>query len=204
MAFDPANPFDYMFSGGNRSYNKVGDSKQTTFGQVFNPYYVNGGISGQWQPATTNNQGALRVDIGTGISVTANATFTGGNVTVVNSAPIPVTGVVTSATWLKTKTVGYVATFSASAVPCVVNKVQGFTKTSTQPSYIQLHDSASTPAAGANPDFVVAVQSNNNFFVDLAEAGVTFTNGLQVVNSSVPDIYTAIGASDFICSAVLK
>jgi hypothetical protein len=202
MAFDPANPFDFMFSGGNRSYNKVGDSKQTTFGQVFNPYYVNGGISGQWQPATTNNQGALRVDIGTGVSIAA--TFTGGNVTVVNSAPIPVTGTVTAATWSKTKTVGYVATFSASAVPCVVNKVQGFTKTTVQPSYLQLHDSAATPSAGATPDFVVAVQSNNNFFADLAEAGVTFTNGLQVVNSSTADIYTAIGASDFICSVVYK
>lgn len=204
MSFAPANPFDFMFSGGNRSYNKVGDTKQTNFNQVFNPYYVNGAISGQWQPITTNAEGALRVDIGTGITVVANATFTGGNVTVVNSAPIAVTGTVTSATWQKTKTIGYVGTFNAASSAVVVNKVQGFTKTSTQTSFIQLFDSAATPAPGANPDFVVAVQTNNSWFIDLAEAGVSFALGLQIVNSSTPDVYTAVGAADFIASVVYK
>lgn len=241
MSYAPANPFSNMFSGGNRSYNSM-DTKSVSFGQVFNPHYVNGTISGQWTPITTNDQGAIRVDIGTGINISATVTgvtvnippstaVTGfvnvtGQVAITNPI-VPVSGVVqanitnavvavsgavqatvvgtvTAATWGKVKSAGYVATFSASAVPVIVNKVQGFTKTNTQPSFIQLFDAAATPSAGANPDFVVAVQTNNNFFVDLAEAGVVFTNGLQIVSSSTADVYTAIGASDFIVSAIIK
>lgn len=226
MSYNPANPFDFMFSGGNRSYNKVGDQKQTVFNQVFNPHYDNGaGISGQWQPITTDDQGALRVNIGTGINVTAtitgltmaldNVAVTGGNIDVngfstltgqvaqLQTAVNTLTGTVSSK-WQKIKTAGYATVFGAVTGNHLINKVQGYTKTTTQPSYIQLFDSSVAPINGAIPDFIVSVQTVNNWFIDLAEAGVEFTNGLQIVNSSTPDSYTALGASDFIASVVYK
>lgn len=188
--YNPANPYSTLLSGGNRTFNLIPNQQYASFNYAYNPNYVNNDIAtnpitGQHQLMTTDTVGALRVGLDTGSQI---------NVNIAQMA----------SKWQKVKTTGYVATFSASATPCLVNKVQGFTKTSTQPSYIQLFDSATTPVAGANPDFVVAVQSNNNYFLDLAEAGVEFLNGLQIVNSSTPDVYTAIGASDFIASIVLK
>jgi hypothetical protein len=217
MAYDPANPFSVLMSGAERTYNHLPNQQYAAFNYAYNPYADNGnGITGQHQLLTTNNQGALRVDIGTGVNIQAtitglevqldNVTVTGGNInaTIINSAPIAVTGTVNPTVWQKAKTAGYVSTFNVSASACVVNKVQGFTKTTTQPSYVMLFDLAATPTAGANPDFVVAVQTNNNYFLDLAEAGVAFTNGLQIVSSSTPDVYTSIGTPDFICSVVYK
>lgn len=226
MPYSPANPFDTLFSGANRSYNGM-DTKQVGFNQAYNPYYSNGSssnpITGQWQPITTDSQGAIRVNIGTGITVSVtgvetivgNVAVTGGQIDVNGFSTLTgqvaqlqvqvaaLTGTLTSK-WQKSKTAGFATVYGAVTGNVLINKVQGFTKTSAQPSYIQLFDTGVAPSAGSTPDFVVAVQTNNNYFLDLAEAGVQFNNGLQVVNSTTPDVYTALGAADFTSSVVYK
>ena len=88
-----ANPFQIFFSGGNRSWSKGFNTEKSA--PVFNYGFGTGAgyEGGQWQPLTVNPDGLLRVDIG-GTSVSAS--FTGGNVTVVNTAPIPVSGAFSS------------------------------------------------------------------------------------------------------------
>ena len=95
-----ANPFTPLFTNGNRSY-------FSTFGQQnggpnFNLTFTTGTAypSGQWIPLTSTDNG-LRVDIG---SSQVSASITGGNVTVVNTSPIPVSG-----SFSTTVTVGDVA-----------------------------------------------------------------------------------------------
>ncbi len=229
MAYNPANPFQDMFSGGNRSYNQA-PSKESSFGLAFNPYYVAGAQSGQWQPITTNDQGALRVDIGTGISISANISglsVTVGNVAV-TGGQIGITGDVTvngfstltgqvaqlqvavdaltgtlTSKWQKTKNVGFASVYGAVTGSALVNKIQGYSQTTDVPSFIQVFDSATAPNSGDAPDFVVSVQKNN-WFIDLAEAGVEFTQGVQVVNSVTPDIYLGGSTEDFIASVIFK
>jgi hypothetical protein len=219
MAYNPANPFAILMSGAERTFNHLPNQQYAAFNYAYNPYADNGnGVTGQHQLLTTNDQGALRVDIGTGIQISATVddiAITGGQINVIGFSTltgqvaqlqVSVDAIADTVTtkWQKVKTTGYVDTFNASATPKLVNKVQGYTKTITQPSFIQLFDSATTPTAGAVPDFVITVQTTNNWFLNLAEEGVEFTAGLQIVNSSTPDVYTALGAPDFIASAVLK
>lgn len=80
-----SNPFIPFFSGGNRSYRAVSSQNNTTFNYGF----TSGSDFTGWIPLTLNDQGALRVDAG---NISVSAAFTGGNVTVVNTAPIPVSG----------------------------------------------------------------------------------------------------------------
>lgn len=218
MSYNPANPFDFLFSGANRSYNKVGAQNQSSFGLVYNPFYDNGaGVTGQWQPITTNNQGALRVDIGTGIQISATVddiAITGGNINVngfdvltgqvaqLQVAVNTLTGTVSSK-WQKAKTAGFAEVYGAHTGSCLVNKVQGYSKTSTIPSFIMIFDKATAPTPGDVPDFVVATQPNN-WWINLAEAGVEFVNGLQIANSSDAAVYTPYGAQDFIANVVYK
>lgn len=219
MAYDPANPFDVQFSGGNRSYNKA-DTKQTSFGQVFNPHYFNGSvnnpITGQWQPITTNEAGAIRVDIGTGIQINATVddiAITGGQINVigfstltgqVNTLIAAVATLTGSTQWSKTRTAGFASVYGAVTGSVLVNKVLGYSKTATVPGFIQLFDLAAAPTPGAIPDAMIAVQNTNNWFVDLAENGVRFNNGLQVVNSLTPDTYTSTAVADFTCTVIFK
>lgn len=205
MAYSPANPFDYLMSGGFRSYNGV-PSKQDAFSYAFNPFYDNGkGQTGQMQLMTLTNQGALRVDVGSGITV--NATFTGGPVTIQNTAPIPVSGVVQATvvipTYQKVSSSGYVSTFSPLSGPCFVNKINGISKTSAQPSWIQVYDGPT--GAGNFPVASVSVGTNNNWFLDLAENGVAFANGLTLVNSldGVTINQSGLGA-DFFATVVYR
>jgi hypothetical protein len=202
-----ANPFQHMFSGGNRSFNTVPNHNHASPHMVygFNPHYNVNGVTGQWQPVTTTDAGALRVDIGTGVQISATvdgfSTLT-GQVAQLQTAVNTLTGTVSSK-WQKAKTPSYSSTFTAVSAPCLVNKILGYSKTVQPESFIQIFDSASTPSAGAVPDFVAATQTNN-FYLDLAEAGVEFVNGVTIVNSSTADVYTPYGSPDFTASVVYK
>ncbi len=225
MAYDPANPFDNLMSGGFRSYNGAPANTQS-MSYAFNPYYRDDkGHTGQLQLLTLNNEGALRVDIGTGISISANITGLGvtvNNPIAVTGGQIDVNGFSTltgqvaqlqvavdsltgtiSSKWQKTKTAGYADVYGALTGNCLVSTIQGYSKTSTIPSFIQVFDSATVPATGSNPDFVVATQTNN-FFVNLPDAGVEFMQGVQIVNSSSADSYVPYGSADFVSSLVYK
>lgn len=249
MPYSPANPFDLLFSGGNRSYNKFLD-KQQVFTYGFNPAYDNGNsLTGQWQPFTMDNAGALRVNIGTGISISASVTgvnvtvpsstaVTGvvavtGGVTILNpSLPVQVVnaiavtgqlasdiGTVTGqlsalqisvnlltgmVRWQKTKTAGYVTGSTAVANSCLLNKVMGYSNTAQAQAFVQVFDSATIPATGSTPDFSTNVQPGQNWFIDLAENGVVFSNGVTVVQSSSPIQYVPYAAADFTVSTIYK
>lgn len=236
MPYSPANPFDYLMSGGFRSYNGV-PSKQDAFIYGFNPQYDNGkGQTGQMQLLTLTNQGALRVDVGTGISI--NASFSGLSISVGNVAVTGVTNVtgqvaitnpvlavtgnvqasltgnvpvqvvnaiaVTGTSWQKVSSSGYVSLFAPlSATSCLVNKIQGISKTSTQPSWIQVYDGAT--GAGCFPVASVPTLQNNAWFIDLAEAGVAFSSGVTIVNSTDGVLLQQAGLSaDLFATVVWK
>lgn len=112
---------------------------------------------------------------------------------------------VTEATnrWKKVNSSGYVSSFSPLANGALVSKILGYSNTATIPSFILVFDRPTVPATGSAPDFVCATQPNN-FFLNLAEAGVQFNSGLTLVNSSSPVVYVPYGQSDFTCSAIWK
>jgi hypothetical protein len=88
---------DSSYTGRNRlfsdTFNNNKSSPAFTYGfsptLVYTPVGQSNPITGGWRSTNVDDQGSLLVNL-SGTSVTA--TFTGGNVTVVNSAPIPVSG----------------------------------------------------------------------------------------------------------------
>jgi hypothetical protein len=58
--------------------------------------------------------------------------------------------------------------------------------------YIQLHDSATAPSAGAAPLFFVKVGADATVSLDTP---IKFTNGIYVTNSSTPDTFTVGSAN---------
>jgi len=82
----------------------------------------------------------------------------------------------------------------ASASGCTVWGVAGYnSKASAQ--FIQLHDSATTPADTAVPAFNLTVPASSNFSIDFGVYGMTFKNGVYICNSSTAPTKT-IGAAD--------
>ncbi len=61
--------------------------------------------------------------------------------------------------------------------------------------FIQIHDSATTPADTAVPVFSMVVAAAANFSADFGVYGMTFVNGVYVCNSSTAPTKT-IGSAD--------
>jgi len=61
--------------------------------------------------------------------------------------------------------------------------------------FIQIHDAAEAPSAGATPAVSFKVPSGESFSLDYAPYGRHFVNGIVVCNSSTADTLTA-GAAD--------
>jgi hypothetical protein len=197
-----------------RAYSKPFDTNKgsQSFTQIFDSGYIweNGSNvtqTGAWRPLFASDFAAPNISI-SGVTIAVDQLEAIGTSGVAYQAAISGSTAIlaTEATnrWQKAKTNGYSTVFNVSNVPTLVNKVQGYTKTTLQPSFIQLFDTGSAPAVGSVPDFIISVQTTNNWFLNLAEAGVQFNNGLQIVNSSTPDTYTPLGASDFIANVVYK
>ncbi len=232
MAYNPANPFANLMSGAERTFNHLPNQQYAAFNYVYNPYAVNGGITGQHQLMTTNDQGALRVDIGTGINISANvtgvtvnippSTAVTGVVTVVGQVAVTgsvasnldvVTGqlaaiqtqmaTLTGATkWNKVASSGYVGAFAPLAASALVNKINGISKANATSSFILVYDGAT--GAGNFPVASVATQPGNNWFIDLAEAGVQFNTNLTIVNSTDAISPVASGPADFFASVIYR
>lgn len=186
----------------------VGKGVQS-FTNVYDANYVwengsNVSQTGAWRPLFPSDFSASIS--GVTVNTTALETIATSGVAFQAAISGQTATLVTEATtrWQKTKTNGYVGLFSAITGVTLINKAQGYTKTTTQPSFLMLFDTGSAPVAGSVPDFVASVQATNNWFLDLAEAGVQFNHGLQIVNSTTADVYTPVGASDFTASVVYK
>ncbi len=233
MAYNPANPFAYLMSGAERTFNHLPNQQYAAFNYAYNPYADNGnGITGQHQLLTTDNQGALRVNIGTGINISANVTgvtvnippstaVTGtvaitGQVAITNpivpvsgivqanitNPVVAVTGTVNPTAWQKVASSGYVGTFSPLASAALVNKINGISKAGATSSFILVYDGAT--GAGAFPVASVATQGAQNWFLDLAEAGVQFNTSLTIVNSTDAISPVASGPADFFASVIYR
>lgn len=74
--------------------------------------------------------------------------------------------------------------------------------TNAADQYIQLHDSASEPAAGAVPKITVKVLGGDDRSVDYVD-GRIFRNGIFIGNSSSPDTYVA-GAADCLIDCTFR
>lgn len=61
--------------------------------------------------------------------------------------------------------------------------------------YILVFDSATTPAEGAAPDFMVLAQATSVFALGFGELGYPFVNGCYVCNSSTQPTKT-LGSAD--------
>lgn len=57
--------------------------------------------------------------------------------------------------------------------------------------FIQVHDAASIPAAGAVPVLIIAVPATSNFNLYYGSVGRAFQHGCIVVNSTTAATYTA-------------
>lgn len=66
-------------------------------------------------------------------------------------------------------------------------------KTSDQ--FIQVFNSASTPADGAAPDFMLPVKASSGFTLDLGFHGIDCSAGIYICNSSTQQTKT-IGSAD--------
>ena len=86
--------------------------------------------------------------------------------------------------------------------PGTLMSVIGYTaKISSQ--FIQFFDSATTPAEGAVPDFMVLVQASSTFTLDLGQLGYPFVNGLYICNSSTQATKT-IGSADCFFNVAIR
>jgi hypothetical protein len=87
------------------------------------------------------------------------------------------------------------------AAPGTLYSLLGFS-TAASAQYIQLHDSAATPAPGAVPVAVFKAAADQSFYFDyFADLGRRFSSGICVVNSSTAATYTA-GAEDCLFDAL--
>lgn len=195
-----------------RVYSATFDAQKasTSWTNIFDSGYVwndsKNDRTGAWRPLFASDFASNVSISGVTVNTTALEQIASSGVAYQAATSGQTAILVTEATnrWQKTKTNGYVGVFSAITGNCLINKAQGYTKTTAQPSFLMLFDTGSIPAAGSVPDFTAAVQTTNNWYLDLAEAGVQFNYGLQIVNSTTADVYTPVGASDFTASVVYK
>ncbi len=233
MAYNPANPFAILMSGAERTFNHLPNQQYASFNYAYNPYADNGnGITGQHQLLTTDNQGALRVNIGTGINISANVTgvtvnippstaVTGvvnvtGQIALTNpivpvsgivqanitNPVVAVTGTINPTAWQKVGSSGYVGSFSPLGGAALVNKINGISKVGATSSFILVYDGAT--GAGNFPVSSITTQGGQNWFIDLAEAGVQFNSTLTIVNSTDAISPVGSGPADFFCSVVYR
>lgn len=197
------NPYNIYFSGQNRTYNApIGHSEGMNYA-----FTTGQGITG-WTPMTLTPEGALRVDAGN-ISVSASVTggldingFSSltGQVAQLQSAVNSLTGTVSSK-WQKISTNGY-QQYLALTGHLLVSKIQGYSNITgaNQENFIQIYDN--TIQTG-NPFQSIITISRQNWFIDLAEGGVEFVNGLYAATSSDP-VLPAPDESSMFCSIVYK
>lgn len=183
----------------------------TSFGQIYDSNWVwqNGtqDTTGAWRPLFPSDmQQNVHVDV-TGLEVNVGSVAVTGNPQVTDSTVANLLSGISgqlatqsAARWQKVSSTGYVQAFRPISGRCLINKVNGYSKTSAGVNFLQFFDN--TGQVGA-PIMPLAVQSGANFFYDLAEDGVEFFNGFSVGNSSDP-VSIATGSADFIVTVVYK
>lgn len=184
----------------------VGKGVQS-FTNVYDANYVwengsNVSQTGAWRPLFPSDFSASIS--GVTVNTTALETITTSGVAFQAAVSGQTATLVTEATnrWKKVSSSGYVSSFSPTVGSHLVSKVQGISKTTVNPGYILVYDGAT--GAGNYPVASVAVSQNNNWFIDFAEAGVQFDNGLTIVNSSDGISPVQYGTPDFFTTVIYK
>lgn len=103
----------------------------------------------------------------------------------------------TSITALPPKNAGTAALAAGSLLATMPVVLYSLTVNNTNAAaqYIQLHDSATTPADTAVPVLVIKAPAADDQIIDLGVYGMAFVNGLYVCNSSTAATKT-IGSAD--------
>lgn len=153
-------------------------------------------VTGAWIPVEATSDGRLKVDVG---SVSFTGSIEVDNVPVVNAIA---SGNAYAAPWQKVSSSGYVSQFQPLVGSSVVSKINGISKSSTIPSYIQVYDGAT--GAGCFPVASVSVLGQNNWFIDFAENGVVFNSGVNIINSTDGVLVTQYTGVDFFASVVYR
>lgn len=232
-----SNPFQPLFSGGNRSFNQGFNHQHAN--PVFGYSMQTGvGFTG-WVPNTLTDEGRLRVDAG---NISVSSTFTGGNVNIINTEPIPVSGnfsttitigdiavtggnininnfdILTgqvsqiqtslnnltgtiSSKWQKISTNGYSQNLIITG-HLLASKINGYNNITGnyQENFIQIFDDV---VQTGNPINTIIAVSRQNWFIDLAEGGVEFYNGLTLSTSFDP-ILSQTGDNTMFASVIYK
>lgn len=87
-----------------------------------------------------------------------------------------------------------VAQLLAKSAAGVLYGLSGY-NTNGSDQFVQIHDSATTPANGAVPKVVFKVTASKNFSLDYGSVGRSFDNGIYICNSSTSSTKT-VGAAD--------
>lgn len=201
-----------------RAYSKPFDTNKGTqsFTQIYDSGYIweNGSNvtqTGAWRPlfasdfVTSNNISVSGLTItGVSIDTTALQQVTASGVAFQAAVSGQTATLVSEATnrWKKVASSGFVQTFSPLVGSSLVSKVQGLSKTSVNPSYIQIYDGST--GAGNYPVATINVQNQNNWFYEFSEAGVQFNNGITIINSSDAISPIQYGNADFFASVIYK
>ncbi len=172
------------------------------------------GVSGKWRPYSTadganiNITGGLNVNV-TGIDevvaqqVITNRLIESGNSTLTGILQQLKDGGGTGGGpnyFKKASSTAFVQKFQAYNGKCAVTKVNGYSKTATDTSFIQIYDGLDQTGL---PVANLIVQSGNNFYYEFGDGGVVFDNGITVANSTDP-IGIVTGAADFFVTVFYK
>jgi hypothetical protein len=105
-------------------------------------------------------------------------------------------------TWTSVSSSGFVQSFSPVSGKASLNRINGYSKTPSGFSFIQVFDG---PAQAGFPIATLAVQSGNNFYYEFSsDQGITITGGITVANSTDAVLTQPGGSSDFFVSVVYK
>lgn len=195
-----------------RVFSRAFDTQKGTqsFTQIYDDQYVwqngsNVDQTGAWRPLFASDFRAPDISI-SGVTLAVDGLESIGTSGVQFQTAISgqTATLVAEATnrWKKVSSSGYVSSFSPTVGAHLVSRVMGISKTTVNPGYVLLYDGPT--GVGNFPVASVAVNQNNNWFLDFAEAGVQFNNGLTVVNSSDGVSPIQYGTPDFFATVIYK
>ncbi len=84
-----------------------------------------------------------------------------------------------------------VAGQQVSKLPVAIAQIEGYFKGATADAWLQVHDSCTTPAAGAVPIWQMPISQTSQFFENLQVAAMPITEGIYIGISTTDGTFTA-------------